>query len=279
VKAVTVRASFDAIKDGLKTDKLDYDNMNRLLPLNIYEAALADFNNGYFDNAKTGVTLATHKHGKKENRPNTGEGPSQRVVDSNNPDSVGIYWKQPLPRLWANLYHTWNADFVFEEFINGPIIGAKLWNPQVMCMYQTTPGEYMLNRGIALYGMLMFLGHCSLREVRAAKNDASLNAVEIGKINGREKLLWRDTWAKLQFKWDDEARNIWGAANLRSSQDYNARVEKAKGKPVGHKWAKIMNNYKSLESMARGTFCRDKVKETFNSFVDNAVCWWNKMVD
>jgi len=282
VKAVTVRASFDAIRDGLKTDKISWDNMNTLLPVNIYEAAYADYQNGHIDNTITGVTLATHKHGKKVDNAATGEGPTRRVVDANKPNAVGLHWKLPMGRHWENLYHTWNADFCMEEFPSGIVIASKLWNPQVMCMYQQVPGEYMLNRGVALYGMLMFLGHLSLREVWYNKNDARLNAAEREKFHTRERLLFRGAWT--EYVWDNEAKKIWGAANLRSSQEYNARVERAKNKPPGSKWAKVLANYKLLAASADHCLIShvasvklEAAKAAYDSAIEQAKCNWDRL--
>ena len=63
----------------------------------------------------------------------------------------------PLPKVWSNLYSSWNLAFVSGVRQYVPMLWAKLLAPIVLGTYQEVdPGLYMAPRVICLYMMLQY---------------------------------------------------------------------------------------------------------------------------
>jgi hypothetical protein len=125
------------------------DFMRWMLSLNIMEAVLLDRVNGRRDNAYAGWVLASHRPGAIKKDPRTDSGPSGW---STGRKAVSLF--PPLPRLWADLYHSWNLAFCM-QFKTFPWLMTKLLIPCVSG-YQTQPETYLYYRILALFAYLNY---------------------------------------------------------------------------------------------------------------------------
>jgi hypothetical protein len=162
------------------------------LPINILEACLTDYMNGYKHNARAGRTLMVNRPGRKTDHPLTGAGPSRW---SENKKAVSV--RMPMPKQWADLYQTWNMAFVMQFPVHLYLL-PKLLIPQV-ASYQNAPTEYIYKRVLALYLVVNYSGFC----VQA-------------KANNKEQVAdWRDS----------KLTKLWGESNLESAKAYEELVQ------------------------------------------------------
>lgn len=160
------------------------------LVINVLEAAMFDFISGFRDNAKTALTLVSHRIGSKKIDTKTGSGPSTWSEDRK---AISM----SLTKEWCDLYQTWNMAFV-SQFNDFPYIIPKLIIPQV-ANYQNVPTSYMYKRALALY---LYLNYVSLDYVEKAKNNES------------------------SIQWNDKKlTKIWGKINLKSAKKYNTEIK------------------------------------------------------
>ncbi len=88
-------------------EKLGKSYSSRTLQINILEATVSDLLMGLNDNAFAGCVSAIHKTGSHRIDAATGAGPN--FWDENR-KAFGL--RPPLPKIWADLYQTWNMAFV-----------------------------------------------------------------------------------------------------------------------------------------------------------------------
>ena len=174
--------------------------LNIMLPVNILEAVALDVKNGNFYNASAGKVLADY--GPNYNTvlsPITGHGTASW---SEYPEynSRGILLDLPLAPKWANLYSAWNLGFV-SHYAYFPFVMAKLVIPSVASHYGRS-GEYIYNRGIALYAHL----HYSF----------------LGRLDGDKNLTNTMNW------YSKKLTKLFGQSNYISAQKYKFDVFKSK---------------------------------------------------
>lgn len=159
------------------------------LSINVLEAMGEDWRRGYDDNAAAGLAMV-------ESPPSLWPVPGlgNALVSF---DALGRQVATPPePKLWADLYTTWNLAFV-SDYPAAPYFFAKLICP-VVADYHHAPGLYLNHRGVALVLHIWFSIASRLDPQRWATQ-----------VDWREPALTR----------------LWGEMNLRSASDYRARVE------------------------------------------------------
>ncbi len=126
-----------------KADEIPHDFAKWILPINILEACFFDILKGNFDNALTGIRLAKNHPGKYD--------ASCAELDRNGHIHVNL----PQPKLWADLYGSWNMAFV-SQLVSMPFYMIKLLVPAVND-YKDRPKEYICLRAFALKTTLEYL--------------------------------------------------------------------------------------------------------------------------
>ena len=187
VKTMSINYPIELFLDFHRKGEVPKSFATALLPMNILEAAISDFQQGKEENAKAGLSLAINILG------NGLEGEAGPGAAGFTEDGQGIALNAPLAREWADLYQTWNLAFgsQYEHF---PYVMAKLLIPSVSD-YQEAPEEYLYNRVLALYFGINFE---ILGRVNGGVNQNSMN------------------WAS------DDLTEIWGQVNDTSSQSYES---------------------------------------------------------
>merc|ERR1719482_2551283 len=116
----------------------------------------------------------------------------------------------PLPTEWANLYTSWNVDFVCGKTML-PILAAKLLAPVVLGTYQELdPGLYIVPRVVCLYMVLQY------HIVTLTKDGHWQIPVADGKL--RNHTDWR-----IQMR---EATHLLGEVNHVAARQFHARIDK-----------------------------------------------------
>lgn len=188
-------------KKPLKTHETHKKSNRSYLNLNIFEAVMADkFFTRNKDNALAGEALMRHRVGGKEN-PRTGAGPTTVGVTKKGDhtyESVKI--RPDLPKEWADLYTVWNFAFC-SSAKTFPVVVMKLLIPAVND-YASDPQAYMNHRVIALYLHFQF---SIFRQMAGQHHD-----------------FLSDDWNSI------EITRAFGAANLQSANEYEAKVKQAK---------------------------------------------------
>lgn len=156
--------------------------------INILEAAAAELANRFRYNAATGKILADHRPGHRYHNKTTQAGPT---VWSD--DGKLVLFQMPYPRLWADLYTTWNLAFV-NQLVDAPFAMTKLLIPAVND-YAHNPPSYIHRRAMALYIQLHFVGF------RSWDYD----------LQGKKRIDWRDR----------KLTNYWGKVNYENALKYN----------------------------------------------------------
>ena len=126
-----------------KAGEIPNDFAKWILPINILEACFFDILNGNFDNALAGIKLARNYPGKYDT--------SCAEIDQ----SGHIHVNLPQPKLWADLYGTWNMAFV-SQLVSMPFYMIKLLVPAVND-YKESPKQYIWLRAFALNATLNYL--------------------------------------------------------------------------------------------------------------------------
>lgn len=157
------------------------------LVVNVLEAMGEDRRLGCPDNAAAGLALAEGPFGWA---PLEGLGNDRCHVDALGRQRMSA----PLPKLWADLYTTWNLAFV-SHYPAAPWFWAKLLIPSV-AGYRDTPDLYLYHRAISLYLHIWY--------VAARKADGGAE----GQVD------WRNP----------ELTTLWGDVNARSARDYSDRI-------------------------------------------------------
>lgn len=186
-----------SIEKSIKLNMRSFDTGNVhakkgswMLPLNILEACIDDYYDGFKDNAKTCNPLIRNRPGFREDR-YTGAGPTRWSEDK-----MVICFAMTLPRQWTDLNQTWNMAFISKipRFL---YLLPKLLIPQV-ADYHDKPMEYIENRVYALYVALM----CS----------------------GLSYSKWQESGD--DFIWSDKRlTTLWGKANLKSADKYKKEIQ------------------------------------------------------
>ena len=126
-----------------KADKITHDFAKWILPINILEACFFDILNGNFDNALAGIRLAKNYPGKY----------AERCAELDHKGHIHV--NLPEPKLWADLYGSWNMAFV-SQLVSMPLYMIKLLVPAVND-YKDSPKEYICLRAFALKATLEYL--------------------------------------------------------------------------------------------------------------------------
>ena len=187
-----VASMFKASSNVPSENKLDA-TANLGLTMNIMEAMWSDYQAGNKDNAEAGYELAVldglFDFTRQANRARHATAESSMFKIS------------PIPRNYSDLYHSWNLNFVCQEYPGKtPVVLAKLLTPAVGS-YSARPERYMQPRVIALYAQI-------LREMCERVIDGT---------NG--DLPEVDTWISIEF------RDLWSKVNLIYSKRYRAFYE------------------------------------------------------
>jgi len=207
-KLYSVYAGLDLVIKELKNQKASNSVANMLvLPVNVMEAVTQDRHMGLYDNADAGAFLAKYNPTSTPN-PKTGSGPRSLSADGK---MIEMHF--PLSQNWDDLYSTWNMGFC-SHYPNFPFYFAKLMNPTVGC-YQEKPEQYIIKRGIALYVHLVF----SARTTN--KNVFPFSTID---------------WFNVPHS------QGWGAANVVSGNDYEAKVLAADPKAPSSKTVSVVNS-------------------------------------
>lgn len=185
-KVFSVRFPMNNIIRTHKEGKPPRGFLQWMLPLNILEATFSDFTRGFFGNAKAGWVLAVNnpkmiKTGSDYNTAKLSEG------------KIGL--NLPFPKEWADLYQSWNADFVgkFDDMF--PYMLPKLLVPAV-ADYKDKPENYIYQRALALYIHIYFFLFDRVEKV--------------------------DSGAKVSGWSDKNLMNIWGWMNRKASEHYQS---------------------------------------------------------
>jgi hypothetical protein len=151
IKLASVEAGIERVLDYHRSGKVPGTFMRTILPMNILEATSADLARGCFGNVHAGRVLAQYRPGASHQDKKTGEGPTVW-----SPDHRIMLFQMALPRLWADLYATWNLAFV-SQMPDSPFLMAKLLIP-IVNDYDDQPAGYIYHRGVALYAHLHYAG-------------------------------------------------------------------------------------------------------------------------
>lgn len=120
------------------------------LPINIWEARMADLWMGNKDNADAGWALNQHPPASSSVfDPVLGTGPT---TFSQTRETLEV--RCARPKEWADLYATWNMAFVSQAY-ESPMILTKLLIPEVN-NYKDRPAEYIMTRVFTLYSYLHY---------------------------------------------------------------------------------------------------------------------------
>ncbi|MCA9487847.1 MAG: hypothetical protein KC516_02700 [Nanoarchaeota archaeon] len=109
-------------------------HINELVRINIYEAGITEYNNGFRANALCAHTLCEYL---KINRPKTIFKKKTVVPDNVNPFYKSYYKKNLFPTIetsqeWASLYTSWNMAFVLGNLNDLELIMPKLFIPSLI---------------------------------------------------------------------------------------------------------------------------------------------------
>lgn len=170
-----------------------------IVSINILEATIADYLKKNYGNSYAGKVLFNHPCGALEYDPRTGRGPSKWSDDGKIVQRV-----YPLPREWAELYQTWNMDFV-TRFPDFPYLLPKLLIP-VVSEIKKCPENYIYNRAIAL--------------------NIYLNYASFDYIDKKKRNVKSIDW------YDDKLNKTWGEYNRESAKSYATAVKRAKNKDM-----------------------------------------------
>lgn len=163
--------------------------------INILEATIADSRKKNKGNAKAGWILAKNKCGLKKADTLTGAGPSRWSADGKK-----IQRCYPLPKKWADLYQTWNMNFV-TRFGDFPYLLPKLLIPQVAHVIDQ-PENYIYHRAIAL---IIYLNYAGFDYIEKQEK-------------GQKAIDW----------YDDRLNKEWGKCNGKMAQQYERDLQDAK---------------------------------------------------
>jgi len=192
-KVVSIDLMIDRVLSFHESGSVDTSFTRLLLPVNILEAMFEDIRLGHRENAASAWPLVKDRPGSWDRKAETG-GVAARWSD----DRKAILLSFALPRLWADLYTTWNLAFV-SHYRDFPYLMTKLLIPQVNG-YQDAPEEYIYNRLLALYCHLQYMGFGRIDLLR----------------QGREP-----------FDWHDEAlTELWSHVNHVSAEKYADAVKR-----------------------------------------------------
>jgi hypothetical protein len=192
LKLASVESPIENIVEIQKEGVVPGSFLKRMLPINILEAVAFDVKLGGTKNAKAGYILSKYN-------PNGSE--AKELLNNANAqwssDYKAIVLGIPESEKWADLYSTWNLGFV-SHYKYFPFVMAKLVIPQVANHYRNS-GEYIYNRGIALYIHL----HYSF----------------LGRVDGNKSISNTMDW------YEEEFYKLWGEVNYNSTKSYENLVE------------------------------------------------------
>lgn len=130
---------------------------NAGLHLNILEAGITEFNQGFTDNAL--VAYALNRCSEKPSTNGMPQGPVLPISDTpeNHPadalDPANFHPTANFSKEWVDLYESWNMAFVVSQLDDLHLILPKLFIPsQIDCK----PEEYLFNRTMALNNVVNF---------------------------------------------------------------------------------------------------------------------------
>ncbi len=118
-------------------NKINQCVCNDWLRINIYEAGITEFNNGFSDNAMAAHVLSEDilKHCHRETFELTSVSPLGGSNESyTSLNGEGAYFPVvALDEQWVSLYRTWNMAFILGELNNLHYLFPKLLIPSVLC--------------------------------------------------------------------------------------------------------------------------------------------------
>jgi hypothetical protein len=145
-------ATLSLVKFGIKS-MADINREPQTLSVNIFEAMVQDTAQGNNDNADAGFELASEPYDRS---PIAGLDSSvikewHHAASSKDANLGVLDARPPLPRVWSNLYSSWNLAFV-STYSNNPMFLSKLLAP-VVHLYQKdgNQGLYIWPRLVCLY--------------------------------------------------------------------------------------------------------------------------------
>jgi hypothetical protein len=203
-KIFSIDVAIDRVLEFHESGSLDPDFARLLLPVNIIEAMFEDIRLGNRDNAASAWPLVKDRPGSWAREAKTGD-----VAARWSDDGKAILLSFALPRMWADLYATWNLAFV-SHYGDFPYLMTKLLIPQVNG-YQDSPEEYLYSRLLALYCHLHYMG---FGRIDLARQD--LNPID-----------WRD----------DALTKLWSSVNRESARKYSEAVERLERSELGREAA------------------------------------------
>merc|ERR1719174_1655702 len=181
-----------------------------LLSVNIMMAMYSDVKKGNDDNAKAGFELMVESRDQDPIKGLNNKIDYEYVHDG---VPLGVTAATPpLPKVWANLYTSWNMAFVADMAPCAPLMLAKLLAPVVLGTYQEIdPGLFMLTRVVCLYMAFQF-GYIAITQT--GYNDQTLTA------DG--KLAPHSDW-RIKLR---EACKVMGEVNALAGKQFYKRVDK-----------------------------------------------------
>ena len=190
------------------------------LTMNIMEAMWGDYKAGNKENAEAGYELAVldglFDYTRQNNR-------ARKAATGS------MYKYSPIPRNWADLFASWDLNFIYSEFPNNcSLIMTKLFTPAVGT-YSSTPERYLRPRVIALF--------------------VQINREMVDRVIGGHEL------PEVEWRADDFLK-IWSRVNLVYAKRYRAFYEDL-GKGLAGGIRKILDA--ASDAFVRKTW--DEVKE------------------
>lgn len=185
-----ISSMFGKKEKAPKTNKLEAMT-NLGLTMNIMEAMWGDYKAGNKENAEAGYELAVldglFDYTRQANR-------------ARKPAGSTMYKYSPIPRNWADLFASWDLNFIYSEFPeNCSLIMTKLFTPAVGS-YSSSPERYLRPRVIALF--------------------VQINREMVDRVLGQTELPQVESWTEKEFL------KIWSKVNLVYAKRYRAFYEK-----------------------------------------------------
>lgn len=202
------------LKMGLaELDKKPGGGLNQ--SLNILMAMYSDIKHGHDANAEAGFELMSEW---KDQLPIKGLGNNIDMDYVHNGAPLGIKRiTPPLPTEWANLYSSWNLDFVTGLYPCVPMMWAKLLAPVVLGTYhELDPGLYMAPRIFALYMTIQYQIFTVVDSGIHTNSKVRYYQMPLADGTLREHTNWE---IKLR-----EVSDLWGDINQEAAKQLNDRI-------------------------------------------------------
>ena len=190
--------------------------------MNILEAMLKDEAFGLKANAACGFEMFSKPHNHLPVKA-LGTGRNRILQGKPYPSVIAMY--NPLPKIFSNLYSTWNLAFVM-HYVNGPMFFAKLLNPMTAATYHTTDGLYLYPRVLTLWMHIHYLMFRRVELQTATPEGLDWQCVKLqalwGLLNQEAAHQYRDRVAQAIRKASTVVRFAYKLRRLRSVSEWTA---------------------------------------------------------